>query len=889
MNKHSLRIETLPTHARRGLRWLRAASDGSLRKAALTYCALLVFIAPAAPPPAGQQIGNQASATYTDASNTPRTATSNVAITTVQQVSAFTLTTDGQAKFAAPGGQVSYPYTLVNTGNGLDTFNLSAANNAAGDNFDLSSLTLYADANGDGLPDNNTALTGTGPLAAGDTFKFVAIGTVPGGASASQTAVLTVTASGTATATPAAAQINSATTTVTANAVVNVTKAISSSSGNAGSGPYTITLTYNNTGNNTATNVTLLDVLPAGMTYVAGSARWSVTGSGVALTDATGDSQGTAPDTMTYDYNVSAAGRVTAVISRVQPGETRTVTFQVNIAAAQSTGTIQNTASYTYDPGTGTAIGPFVSNTADFDVNQTAGLSLTGSTVAGATQGGTVSFTNVVQNTGNGVDSFDLTMANTSFPAGTTFTLYQSDGNTPMVDNNGNSTPDTGNLAPGASYNVVLKAVLPTGVSGANVNYTVAKTATSRANSATNATVNDVLTSVTANSVDLQAAAGAGAGQGPEASAVQSLTGNPGVTTRFTLVVTNTSGVADTYDLSYATNAAFSTANLPTGWTIVFRDTSEAIVTGTGVLLAGGTKTIYADVTTPATQTPGTTDLYYRIVSPTSGANDRLHDALTVNTVRSLALTPNNSGQVYPGGTVVYSHLLANNGNVLEGSGAGSTIALNTAQSLSGWSAVTYYDANNNGVIDGSDTVVTNLAFVSAGTAGLAPGETVRLLVKISAPPGAPLGAVNATTFTATTANGSYTSTGPTAVSAADNTTVISGDLRLTKEQALDSNLDGAPDGAYSAAEISTGAFPGKSVRYRITVVNNGTAPATSVKVFDTTPAYTLYTSTGPAATTVGSVTTVPANNTVGSLEFNLGTLNPGQSAVITFGVTIQQ
>ena len=889
MKNYLILLQTAKQSIVRAVRRARRAQGGSFRKAALTYLTLFAFLAHAAPPPAGQQIGNQASATYTDASNTPRTATSNVAITTVQQVSAFTLTADGQAKFAAPGGQVSYPYTLVNTGNGIDTFTLSVANNPSGDNFDLNSLTLYADANGDGLPDNNTALTSTGPLAAGATYKFVAVGTVPGSATASQTAILTATAAGTATATPAAAENNTATTTVTGNAVVNLTKSLSTSSGAAGSGPYTVTLTYNNTGNNTATNVTLLDVLPAGMTYVTNSARWSVTGSGTPLTDATGDAQGTAPDTINYDYGVTSAGRVTAVISRVQPGETRTVTFQVGIAPGQAAGAVQNTATYTYDPGTGTAVGPFNSNTAEFQVNQTPGVSLTGSTVPSATQGSTVSFTNVVQNTGNGVDSFDITVANTSFPAGTTFTLYQRDGNTPMVDNNGNNVPDTGNLAPGATYNVVLKAVLPTGVSGANVNYTAAKTATSRANSSTNATANDVLTSVTANSVDLQSGTGGGAGAGPEGSAVQSLTANPGVTMRFTLNVTNTSSVSDTYDLSRSTNAAFSSLNLPAGWTVVFRDVSEAVVTGTGIILPGQVKTIYADVTTPATQAPGTTDLYFRVVSPTSGATDRLHDALTVNTVRSLVLTPNNNGQVYPGGFTVYSHLLDNNGNVPEGDGTLSRITLTTADSLSGWSSLVYYDANNNGVIDGGDNVVTNLAFVSAGGAGLAPGESVRLLVKVAAPPGAPLGAMDAMTLTATTANGTYTTTIPPAVSATDNSTVISGDLQLTKEQALDANLDGTPDTAYSQAEISTGAFPGKSIRYRITVRNNGTAAATSVKIFDTTPAYTLYTTTGPAATTVGTVSTAPANNTAGTLEFDIGTLNPGQSAVVTFGVLIQQ
>ena len=70
---------------------------------------------------------------------------------------------------------------------------------------------------------------------------------------------------------------------------------MSAVSGNPGSGPHTVTLTYSNTGNTTATAVTLKDLLPAGMTYVATSGRWSGTGATV-LTDANNaDAQGTGP------------------------------------------------------------------------------------------------------------------------------------------------------------------------------------------------------------------------------------------------------------------------------------------------------------------------------------------------------------------------------------------------------------------------------------------------------------------------------------------------------------------------------------------------------------------------------------------------------------------
>src|SRR5262245_47199066 len=132
-------------HIRRACRRSRPRVESLVRL--LTFAALLTLVpdtSHSAAPPAGTSIGNQASATYTDSSNTERTATSNVAITIVQQVSSFTLVTDGQARYAAAGGQIYFPHTLQNTGNGIDTFTLAAANASSGDSFDLNSLALYA-------------------------------------------------------------------------------------------------------------------------------------------------------------------------------------------------------------------------------------------------------------------------------------------------------------------------------------------------------------------------------------------------------------------------------------------------------------------------------------------------------------------------------------------------------------------------------------------------------------------------------------------------------------------------------------------------------------------------------------------------------------------------
>src|SRR5207245_2623834 len=99
-----------------------------------------------------------------------------------------------------------------------------------------------------------------------------------------------------------------------------------------------------------------------------------------------------------------------------------------------------------------------------------------------------------------------------------------SDGSTPLVDTNGNSTPDTGTMPVGGTYDVIVKAVLPPGISGTNVNYTATVTATSHVSSSTSATGTDLLRSVTGNTVDAtntrSIAGGAGAadglGAGPE-------------------------------------------------------------------------------------------------------------------------------------------------------------------------------------------------------------------------------------------------------------------------------------------------------------------------------------------------------------------------------------
>lgn len=893
----------------------------SLSTTLVMLCIALAHPAQAAPL-AGTSIGNQASATYTDDSNVVRTATSNTIQTVVQQVASLSLTST-QTKVVAPGGTVYYPHTLSNTGNGTDTFSLAAVDANDGD-IAFSSLAVYPDANGDGVPDNFTAITSSGPLAAGASFTFIVAATVPGTVTSSNDETISVTA--TSVLTSGQNELNTDTVTVSSNAIINMTKSVNPGSANAGTGPVTYTLTYTNTGNATASGLTITDILPAGVTYNLGSgtgqARWSVTGA-TALTDAVDGAQTSGAYSIDYSYSAGAT-TVTTIINQVLPGETRTLSFEVNIPTGALPGTVSNTATFSYDDGSTTATGS--TNPATLTVNQTAGvvanntsLSTDNSsaanniTVASAPQGGTVTFNAYVHNTGNGSDSFDISVVTGTFPSGTTFNLFKADGVTPLIDTNGNSTPDSGALAAGGSYQVVVKAILPAGSTGGP--YSATLTGVSKFDGSQSDPVNLVLTAITANSVDLtinDITTGAGAGpEEPDAIAVQNA--NPGSTSTFVLKVNNTSAVADTFNIAVSQNSTFSPASLESGWSVTFRadasgvgscSTTGAVISNTGVVNGGANTTVCAVVSLPANASAGERDLYFRSLSPTSGAADILHSGVLVNTIRALSVTNNQSGQVFPGGTVVYPMTVTNNGNVSEGTvasagtpdGSNSKVILGLADSLTaqGWTSVLYHDVNGNNQIDTGEPVMIDLA----GIGGLTAGQSASLLLKVFAPAGAGLGDINTTSLTATTSGAISGAAAPAAASATATSSVISGQVTLTKVQALDATCDGTADASYALTTITTGAVPGACILYQVTATNVGTADVTGLVVSDSTPENTVYNAgtdcptTGGAsvaATTVGTVTSTPSQCSSGTVSVNVGALTPGQAAVITFGVQINR
>src|SRR6185503_14905440 len=130
-----------------------------------------------------------------------------------------------------------------------------------------------------------------------------------------------------------------------------------------------------------------------------------------------------------------------------------------------------------------------------FTVNQATSLTFTGQTVPSAFQGATVSSDNTLTNTGNGTDIFNVTVGGSSFPVGTTFSLFRSDGVTPLTDTNADGLPDAGPLGAGLSTVIVMRATLPPGVGGGGP-YTVGKTARSVSNPLVSAVATDQLTTI---------------------------------------------------------------------------------------------------------------------------------------------------------------------------------------------------------------------------------------------------------------------------------------------------------------------------------------------------------------------------------------------------------
>ncbi|MFT4172801.1 MAG: hypothetical protein QM639_09600 [Rhodocyclaceae bacterium] len=717
---------------------------------------------------------------------------------------------------------------------------------------------------------------------------------------------------------------------------------------------YTVyTLTYSNTGGASG-KFNLTDVIgtgdTAGFTYVAGSAVWS-NAPGTALADGgTGNPTG-------IDFKFDTASKTLTFIDNTLPvNVTRSVSFVVLVNDTALVGTASTTnqakfstedvplatlavpagltgssskvpftvlGSYGVVIGSATAMASTTGAVAGAK-DTTAGTPNAGAfdtnTVASVAAGDTAVFDQWVHNTGNAVDAINITDVSpgtgggTAFPAGTVFRLYKADGSTPLSDTNGDGIFDTGPIQAGQNVKIVVKAQLPptTPVAAAQT-WTVTVTATSVGDGTQKDATRNILQAVTGSLVDLtNSATGLGTGAanddvgiGPSAAPTSVLQAKPGDTVAFPLFVKNSDTAAVTYNLAASSTASFP-GTLPAGWTVKFiatagtcAPTDPAITTLAVAANAQGD--FKACVTAPATAPAGIQQaIFFQVRGTTIGgklAVDTKYDAVTIlaaSATASITLTPDNNGQVAPGGSVAYAHTLNNTGTaVCTGTYTLTTAFVNPADAAAGWTTSVYLDVNGDGLLDGGDTLVTG-AITPAG--GYGPGSVQKLLVKVFAPGGALAGATSAVnvTVTFTPALPGDPVCGP--ATAKDTSTVITGQIRLTKTQAHHIGCTGPLPTTFSAQGI-TGAKPGDCIVYEVVATNQGAANVTNLMIHDSVPAFTslngaVQPAAGTQCTSSGVTPALAATDyTQAATSVSCGsasnTVQPGGSATLRFSVKI--
>jgi len=295
---------------------------------------------------AGTDITNTATADYF-IGVTPLTATSNTTTTTVDELLDVTVVgQDAGAQVTVGPGDTNQAltYQVTNTGNGTDSYSLTASN-LAGDDFDATSIAIYLD-DGDGVFNAaDTLLDGSNDpvMNADDVITVFVVADIPAGlfdgdianidlrvdsntaTGAPGTVVVGGGDSGTDAVVGASGGADLATERfVVSNVVVSLLKSASIVDPFGGSDPvpgatitYSIDVTV--TGAGTASGVVISDPIPVDTTYVSSS----MTLGGVPLTDAVDGLDGA-------DFGITAANTITVDMGDLSAG-TQTITFDVTI------------------------------------------------------------------------------------------------------------------------------------------------------------------------------------------------------------------------------------------------------------------------------------------------------------------------------------------------------------------------------------------------------------------------------------------------------------------------------------------------------------------------------------------------------------------------------
>ena len=942
-----------------------------MRYLCLTFALITAaFSAFASAPSAHTVIGNQAAATYVDATGIQRSVTSNWVQTTVTQVGAFHLSNDN-VKVGVAGSVVYISHTLVNQGNGEDSFTIRVNTSASGPQF--AAVAVFPDLNGTGVPSSadplcstagvscattgfSQSITGRGSFSflVAYTLRAVALSSPPPRIQAFVTATPTDSSSSHFATYSPNSQTRTDTVTQTNGASFSLTNAlqrpavtgpspgwptaISRGEASAPNCPtvwsaslllenpsctYTVvTLSYTNMGD-AAGALTLRDVIPDGMRYVSGTAIWSNLGGSPLSESAIGDLQGAPANGIHFGWS-DTTGQLSATIANVPANASGTLSFVVLIhsSAQAGTSTTSNTTTYFSD-----SCNPFLSatsggncggadlnslpsptlatNTAAFTVIPRIGVVIARepSIVSDATSppvkdglnwvvrpvvsaGGSVRFEHYVTNTGSSADTFNLAVwlegGLTTFPAGTQWTFTHGDGRSPLADTTHDGIPDTGQILPGQSLKVNVKAQLPAGTETFPAPYAGLIIASSAAAAGEGrAGVIDAIwvevTAIIGTPVDLTAtpvgnvtvsdASGSSVnsscvsgencdfGAGPSPLPTVALSGPSQRVLAFPLYIRNNDTQANTFAL---------TAQLPSGWQISFRAGEGQLCDQPPapdvIQLATGSQAALTACVNPATGSTIGMHLFSLIAtSQAPGAQGVvIRDVITYGvrvlplSVSQMTLSPPTAVIPIVRNTSVLRRVTLRNTGTESCStspgGLDASLFLATDAVDAGWTALIYWDRSGTGVLDAQSVLLgpplavapgnlnTAILATNGNPLDLPANGNIDFLIKLTAPASVSNALVDVTLRVADVSSANC----PMA-HAAYTVHVQSHQVRVHKTQALDAACNADPASLSSLSALPISAAPGQCLIYQVEMTNHGNSALSSVSVNDGVPSFTRY------------------------------------------------
>ena len=838
-------------------------------------------------------ISNMAVGEYSEEGSTVvQVARSNLVQTTILPVYSLNLVAANN-KTVVAGQTVYFNHILTNTSNETDQYTFTVSNNPTGDDFDFvnNSLMVYLDANNDGIPDGS-AITGY-TLGADQSVGLIVAASIPNTITTGKVANLTLAVTSANSASGTNSNVDKAT--VTDQSTLVVRKKFSQITA-ANGDVVTIRLDYQNPTNTIVPTATLTDTLGSNLTYEVNTGKWN----GVTVYDAVG---GTA-DPTGINYSVTS-NVVTATLTNIPANTIGYIEFNVKINKSIA-GKIENVINVT-GPTTDT------SNTAVVNVAPVYAVKMNGSasnvsdntntiTASAVPQGGELKFTNYVWNIGNTTDRFNLTLTNSTFPAGSQIELYRADGVTPLLDSNGDGIPDTGLLAANSSVPVVVKVRFPSSYTvTTNTVFEVTPQAQSVGDGGKTSTIKDqgTLTPVS-QLVDLTNADNTGLGNGAVdnsgaawktitvKSSDNAVTGGQVI---FPLTVKHT-GVGTEYLLSANASSDFSSLTLLAGVNHVrfyasSNDTDCSVLGNeigkTRYLNDGQSQLVCAVVEVDKVNKDVTVPIYFRVISTSfvgtdNPAQDMIKNAVTiqsVNSVPQLEFTPDLHAQVAPLGTVVYRHLLTNPA-ATDFTGSYGFIINNSESSFN---SVLFLDVDGDGKFSSGDLNIRTLADLPGGK--VAAHEQIQLLLQVTNVANNNLNQTNTTIVSLTD------SSNQVFASITDVTTVKQSQLTLTKLQARDFDCNGTADESYTTNSLNIGKQgngQGQCVLYKVILTNtSATGLSTAFTFRDMTPAYTVL-SQSPTCTSCSAMT-APTVGNAGAVSGTLNSVAANQSYEFNFGV----